>query len=382
MAATPRAANVSRGSRLRRCAVTLMVILALTSSSGGGGLVVADSSSPGAALAPSGSVVPMATVALSVSPTTKSVAVNKSFDLNVVIAAGSNAVMAADIHLSYDPNSVIMTAECTAGNALPAVAGSQYDNLKGTLDFGAYTTGSAATGTFTLCTLHLRSLAATPSAGTLIKRASAPLVVGPGGTPVYTITWTNGKVVISAPIEQTNTSLTTGWNMVSFYVQPFSAGVPITSVQAILASLDGRYDLVQAYVASDSSDPWKTFDPAAGPNANDLTALELGQGFFVHMKESATWTLSGKKVYGRRIQLYAGSNLVGWPLAVNKGVNAALESIQGYYTAVWTQDASDAAGWLRYTPNGAAWANDLTQMSPGRSYWVDTTRSCKLLIVQ
>jgi len=145
-------------------------------------------------------------VAVGVSPSPKTVQVDASFTMDVYIAAGSNSVNAADVHLSFDPTCLRLLQEPVAGSALPTVLGSQYNNTAGTIDFGAFKPGGSATGTFVLCTLHFRALKAT--AGTQITRGPlGTLVVGPGPTE-HTVTWSNGTVIIQAP-PATNTPTAT-----------------------------------------------------------------------------------------------------------------------------------------------------------------------------
>ena len=134
-----------------------------------------------------------------------SVGVGAYFGLHINVYAGGNQVNATDVHLAFDPDYLRMTSAPTIG-ALPAVAGSKYDNVAGTLDFGAYKPDGYATGTFKLCTLHFQALQATSGAGTLITSRGLPLVVAPLGVP-HSASWSDGKVIISAPPTPTKTQI-------------------------------------------------------------------------------------------------------------------------------------------------------------------------------
>ena len=59
-----------------------------------------------------------------------------------------------------------------------------------------------------------------------------------------------------------------GWNLISSPLEPLS-----TSVTETLSSISGAYDLVYAYKASDSVDPWKKYDIAQPSFLNDLTVI-------------------------------------------------------------------------------------------------------------
>ena len=66
-----------------------------------------------------------------------------------------------------------------------------------------------------------------------------------------------------------------GWNLVSFpYV------VPVTSLEIVLSSIDGKYDAVQSYDSSDALDPWKHYHTSKPAHLNDLTHLDNKMGFW------------------------------------------------------------------------------------------------------
>ena len=46
----------------------------------------------------------------------------------------------------------------------------------------------------------------------------------------------------------------------------------------VLSSIEGQYDLVYAYHASDAADPWKKYNVAAPPFLNDLTEIDETMG--------------------------------------------------------------------------------------------------------
>jgi len=136
------------------------------------------------------------TVTVRISPATSAVEPGAQFSVDVVIVAGSEPVNAADVHLHFDPAYLAITKAPEPGLFLTSVAKSIYDNAAGTVSFGAYRTNDLALGTFTLCTLYLRSLKSSPT--TLITYAQSPLVVSPGHLS-YTVSTQNGTIVIAVP---------------------------------------------------------------------------------------------------------------------------------------------------------------------------------------
>ena len=61
-----------------------------------------------------------------------------------------------------------------------------------------------------------------------------------------------------------------------------------------LASIDGAYDLVYSYDATntdDTDDPWQKYDPNAPPLANYLKQMEAKQAYWIKTKQDVTWTV-------------------------------------------------------------------------------------------
>lgn len=137
---------------------------------------------------------PLGNVTVGLSPATTAVLLGDEFAVDVVIAAGANQVTAADVHLSFDKAHLRVTVPPSA--APPFVTmGSRYDNAAGTLDFGGLIIRSSVTGSFTLCTLHLRAVALTGGTPAYIAPRSfgadlpgGILVVDPQGNE-HTVTW-------------------------------------------------------------------------------------------------------------------------------------------------------------------------------------------------
>ncbi|MCK4758219.1 MAG: Ig-like domain-containing protein, partial [Thermoplasmata archaeon] len=104
-------------------------------------------------------------------------------------------------------------------------------------------------------------------------------------------------------------SLASGWNFVSFPLVQTN-----TSILAVLSSIDGLWDLVQYYDATDASDHWKTYDINKPSVLNDLWNIDHTMGFWLHVTDNTNLTVYGMPPENVSISLYAGWNMVGYPV--------------------------------------------------------------------
>lgn len=168
-------------------------------------------------------------------------------------------------------------------------------------------------------------------------------------------------------------ALVPGRNLVSLPVRPED-----TSAAVVLSSIEGYYTLVYAYDASDQADPWKRYDPSVPAFANDLLTIDETKGLSIHVTEAVTWVVSSYELSSGTVPLQTGWNLVGYPSLEPRSVSDALASIEGLCTLVYTYDLSDEADPLKvYDPAASPGANDLTEMVPGRGYWIRVTEPCQ-----
>jgi hypothetical protein len=119
--------------------------------------------------------------------------------------------------------------------------------------------------------------------------------------------------------------LTAGWNLVS---------VPLiqtnTALTTVLASISGQYDIVQYYDVLDTTDHWKTYATFKPPILNDLNTLTNKMGFWIHATSPCVLTAYGPIPSGTWIPLYAGSNMVGYPTLDTSTTVAAALAGTGY----------------------------------------------------
>jgi hypothetical protein len=136
-------------------------------------------------------------------------------------------------------------------------------------------------------------------------------------------------------------SLETGWNLVSFNLQPVS-----TVITDVLSSINGNYDLVYAW--DGQTQEWRLYDVSAPPFVNTLTDLDRTLGFWIHMTTADTLEVVGSAPTTTDINLYSagsGWNLVGYPSAVNRDLPGVLQDhgVGEDFSFVYAYHANDSA---------------------------------------
>lgn len=176
----------------------------------------------------------------------------------------------------------------------------------------------------------------------------------------------------SQPTQTYNLNLTTGqggWNLVSIPLVPASS-----AITNVLASIAGKYDLVQAYIGG----AWRSYSPTTG---GDLTTIGTTMGFWLHATQPCTLVVVGEAPSSTSIALAPGWNLIGWPSDNATPVATALAGIAGSYDAVYGFDATDGTDpWKLYGPSLPSYANDLALVDTGRGYWIRATSACTLQV--
>lgn len=184
----------------------------------------------------------------------------------------------------------------------------------------------------------------------------------------------NAQLILKTNIVDRN--LVSGWNLISLPVT-----LTNTSPSVAFDSLSGNYGDVFAYDACDTEDHWKLYNPTVPPQLNDLTQVNVSQGYWVNMTVSDTLSLSGTYPLATSISLCPGWNLIGYPSLAVQPVATALTSIAGKYTLVRKYQASDLSDpWKSYSPSVPPDLNDLENLEPGYGYWIYVTEAAMLTI--
>jgi len=159
--------------------------------------------------------------------------------------------------------------------------------------------------------------------------------------------------------------LNTGWNLISLKKQPEEA-----NIGAVLEYIIDNVISVWAYV----NGGWQVYDPE-NPGFSDLTFMEAGKGYWLHLSNPAALGISGD-VPSSSIDLTTGWNLVGYNSDTSQSVADALASIEGKYISVWAYMDN---GWKVYDPANPGFS-DLLNMEPGYGYWINASESCTWIL--
>jgi hypothetical protein len=159
-----------------------------------------------------------------------------------------------------------------------------------------------------------------------------------------------------------------GWNLIS---------VPLvqsnTSVESVLSSIGGKYDIVKFYNSTDMTDPWKTYAPSRPVSLSDLIEINHKMSLWVHITATGTTTLvlSGTAPSTTTIHLNPGWNFVSYPsLTAGMTVNDAFTGTS--WDRVETYDGNN--------PYLIAEMNGFEYMVPGQGYWVHVTSDCNWIV--
>ena len=140
-------------------------------------------------------------VIIRTNPTTLTVNLNSTFNLNIIVEAGTNYVKTADLRLSYDRRYLRITADATPGNQISSAwwLWNNYNNYLGNTKFAFMLLGTRLTGSFRFCTLHLKAVQRTPAGSPALITAwtgsGAPLLCDRYGKRVAS-TWVNAEITV------------------------------------------------------------------------------------------------------------------------------------------------------------------------------------------
>ena len=216
-------------------------------------------------------------------------------------------------------------------------------------------------------TLPLTDLPAPPTPPDAVPTALPPGAAARSGraTPA-TVPPTHLEPSVAVPVVPAFSLLSISW-------QPNDP-----SPGAVFLPVASAVRRVFAFDACDPGDPWKLWDPA-DPGGSDLTAITPSKGFWLEGVAEATIPEGGPEPVTTSIPLCPGWNLIGFPSSSPRPVGAALASIAGSYLRVFGFDPNDSDDpWEVFDVAVPAWANDLTELRPGRGYWIYVTAATTL----
>lgn len=283
---------------------------------------------------------------------------------------------AFQFNLGFDPaivqvNGLALSPFLGSTGRNTAALGPEIDNEAGLVRYGAFSYGSqpgpGGDGTLVTITLTAQAL------GTTVLDLDRVRLSDTAAT-AQTATVQDGTATVVSCTE--TIPLDPGWNLISLPLEPDDP-----ALEVVLSPISGNYDQVHAYHGCDLADPWKEYVPGGGDN--DLTALDIRYGYWVHATASVTLTITGTQPAATDIPLCSGQNLIGWPSSQAVALPDALSSIADDYDLVYGYDPSDATDpWKQFDPDAPSFANDLTTVEPGKGTWVRANTACTLTVVQ
>jgi hypothetical protein len=146
---------------------------------------------------------------------------------------------------------------------------------------------------------------------------------------------------------------------------PETSGATVAQFSGGVATATGNLVMVQGLAKG-------TFKLVADPDAISGNGNELPSGMITVGQNSTTANIS----------LAAGWNLISIPnQPTDTSVTSVLASIGGQYTSVWTYNTAADTWYKYYTPaTGLDFLNDLTEIIPGKGYWVEITGNPTLTV--
>jgi parallel beta-helix repeat protein len=192
--------------------------------------------------------------------------------------------------------------------------------------------------------------------------------IGGGGKNPYVIdSDSRDHYPLMYPYMENSTYLHQGWNLISIPLIQSNK-----SLGPVLRSIEGEYDAVQYFNASDKNDLWKHHQISKSSQLNDLTEINHKIGFWVHITTPGgiLFTYSGKRLpQNQTITLYPGWNLVGYPSLSNKNRTEALNNLtfDTEVDAIWTFDSLKQK-WEHISESD--------YLEVGRSYYIHVISKC------
>jgi hypothetical protein len=168
----------------------------------------------------------------------------------------------------------------------------------------------------------------------------------------------DGSMPTPGPGSSFTLQLSRGWNLISFPVKPSN-----TLIEPVLSGISGKYAALYSF------DGTQYQEYIAGSASNSLSQIEPGRGYWIYMEADGQLQISGESA-SRSISLKAGWNLVGYNSTKGATADTALASIKDQYSVVYGYDTTSNS-YRGYIPGEDS---SLTQIEPGKGYWIYVDR--------
>jgi hypothetical protein len=150
--------------------------------------------------------------------------------------------------------------------------------------------------------------------------------------------------------------LNSGWNIISLPLQPL-----YSDVSKVLSSISTKFTTIYGYNGSS----YDTYSPSS-PGSATLTKLDSGRGFYINMREAASFVVCGTPP-SNQVAFTSGWNLIGYNRLTNSTLPGPFSSISSRIDSIWGLNST--GGWLTYRPSAPSQAT-LTTLEAGKGYWL------------
>lgn len=170
-----------------------------------------------------------------------------------------------------------------------------------------------------------------------------------------------------AEVKPPASALKPGWNMVSFQLEPDN-----TNTTSVLAPIWDKVTAIWGY--DDDTGSWVFYDKNGLPFLNSLNNLHSLKGYWIKMDDYAALPVNGF-FDSNIIQLRTGWNLIGYSSIKTVPISKAIIPISYCLNSIWTHNLENDQ-WEFYDQHGLPFLNNLTQIEPGKSYWINVNQDC------
>lgn len=165
---------------------------------------------------------------------------------------------------------------------------------------------------------------------------------------------------ITVELNVAGIKLREGWNLISIPYEPSD-----TTITTVLSSIDGNYDLVWFFNASEKD--WKSYN-VNKPYKGDLWVITNKMGIWIHMTSAAILILEKTALMATDIFLHEGWNLVGYPSLMDRTLGDALSGIPWERVEGYDPNPNN--------PQHLRLMIDDDMMSAGNAYWIKVSNDC------
>lgn len=148
-------------------------------------------------------------------------------------------------------------------------------------------------------------------------------------------------------------SLNSGWNLISFYIDPDDDDVStLFPVTYTIKTQDGFYSSVNI------------------SSLNSLDTITGGKGYLVNVASAQSLTKIGSSALKENIQLKKGWNLIGFPYGQIKDISTTIAPISNKIVVIKNFDGF-------FQPGGSL--NSISNFVPGVGYFIQVNADCQLI---